>query len=121
MVFVKVGSLEIGFDGGDRGFYFVGGISDEDFLRLVGGADGFYGFFGRKTGKDKDEDFDGDASDDEGKEETAERGATVGENLVFDDGSELGGVGRSVGKLEDGFAEVERTVFGGVFDDEIDS
>ena len=116
----EVGGFEVGLNGGNGGFDFVRGVSDEDFLSFVGGLDGLDGLLGEEVGEDGDDDFDGEAGDDEGEEEGGKAGFAVGDDALFHDLAEGNRVAVLIQKLDGGVDGGGFARHGGVFGDEID-
>lgn len=79
----QIGRLEVGFDGGDGSFDFVRSVGDENLLRFVGFANWAYGLLGEEVREDNDNNFKGNASDNEGEEKLVERGFSVGKDAFF--------------------------------------
>lgn len=55
MIAGNIGGFEVGLDGGERGFNFMGGVCDEKFLGIIGFFDGFDGFFGEIGGDNEND------------------------------------------------------------------
>ena len=118
MIAGNIGGFEVGLDGGERGFNFMGGVCDEKFLGIIGVFDGFDGLFGEEVGEDGDDDFDAEAGDDEGEEEGGEAIFAVGKDAFF---HELADVGAVFGEFNGGFERVGAASVAGVFGDEINA